>query len=138
MTIAHNENETVIDTCLLPYGDTMNLLADSRLPRDSIVVNGVSEVGKPMITGKANLILKYWDQGSFLALSIVKAIPWFTLTRLHGESIISHLAKMTESAMTCKAKGREIADCIVAWLASTSSLFSTFAIGVAFDGVLSQ
>ena len=130
---ADDNIDRVIDARLLQYGDTINVPADTQIPTDGIVINGVSEVDESMITGEANLIPKKAGTKVVAGALNHQGVLLVRLTRLPSENTISQIARMTDEALASKPKCREIADRVAAWFVPVMLLLSiaTFLIWLA-------
>lgn len=131
--VGSDDQDRVIDTRLLQYGDRFKVMPHSRVPTDGTVESGTSEVDESMITGESRPVEK--EKKSNVVAGSINGSGTLTvrLTRLPGENTISTIASMVDEAKLSKPKIQDMADKVASYFVPVV-LFLTLVTFVAWVG----
>ncbi|KAH9893270.1 heavy metal translocatin [Cubamyces lactineus] len=113
--ISPDGTEQVVDVRLLQYDDKFQVLPDSAIITDGVVVSGTSTVDESMMTGESRPVEKTTGDTVIAGTHNGPSTLVIKVTRLPGENTISEIAGMVDDARFSRARVQEAVDWICGW-----------------------
>ncbi|KAJ9359485.1 hypothetical protein DTO027B9_1999 [Paecilomyces variotii] len=115
----NNDQEELLDTALLHYGDIIQSRAGEQIVTDGVVVNGIAEIDESQITGEIEPVTRSKKSQVFAGSKIVNGTIEYRVTRLVSENILSIVKNLVTSATSSRTKTQERADLLASYLTPT-------------------
>ncbi|KAI0326990.1 heavy metal translocatin [Cubamyces sp. BRFM 1775] len=113
--ISPDGTEQAVDVRLLQYEDKFQVLPDSAIITDGVVVSGTSTVDESMMTGESRPVEKTTGDTVIAGTHNGPSTLLVKVTRLPGENTISEIAGMVDDARFSRARVQEAVDWICGW-----------------------
>ncbi|GAD94146.1 cation transport ATPase [Paecilomyces variotii No. 5] len=114
-SVDSNEDE-LLDTALLHYGDVLRSQAGEQVVTDGVVVNGIAEIDESQITGENEPVTRSKKSQVFAGSKIINGTIEYRVTRLISENTLSIVKNLVTSATSSRTKTQERADLLASYL----------------------
>ncbi len=125
-TVLRNGMEEAVHVKTVKKGETILIRPGERIPLDSEVIEGESDVDESVITGESQMVEK--TVGGFLVAGAMNGNGSLTakVTKSLSDSSLSKMAKLIDEAQTTKAPTQRMAEKIVPWFIAATISISAF------------
>ncbi|KAL1879489.1 hypothetical protein Plec18167_003946 [Paecilomyces lecythidis] len=111
-----NNDDELLDTALLHYGDVVRSQAGEQIVTDGVIVNGIAEIDESQITGENEPVTRSKKSQVFAGSKIVNGTIEYRVTRLISENTLSIVKNLVTSATSSRTKTQERADLLASYL----------------------
>jgi Cu2+-exporting ATPase len=109
----------------LRVGDRIEVIPGERVPIDSLVVDGTSEVDESMLTGEAMPVKKVRGKEVFGGTMNLNGRLLVEVKRTGDDTVLSQVIRAVEDAQSRRAPIQKVADRVVVWFVPAIVVIST-------------